>query len=115
MNLIKNRKIIKILSTLLLIILLVTFVIPKVIFGVVLTPQGMETVTGISSSDYDDEKSGGKLFRPIAQLLAFVADLSIELAQQFLWDGSTINEENGYKVYIGPATIFTGKIPRIRC
>ncbi len=98
MNLITNKKLTKTLVLTALFVMIFTFIMPN-----------------YSIATSNDENLGGKLFRPIAQLLAFVADLSIELAQQFLWDGSTINEENGYKVYIGPATIFTGKIPRIRC
>ena len=98
MNLITNKKLTKTLMLTVVFVMIFTFIMPN-----------------YSLAKSQDEKEGGKLFRPIAQLLAFVADLSIELAQQFLWDGSTINEENGYKVYIGPATIFTGKIPRIRC
>lgn len=98
MNLITNKKLTKTLMLIVVFVMIFTFIMPN-----------------YSIAKSNDENLGGKLFRPIAQLLAFVADLSIELAQQFLWDGSTINEENGYKVYIGPATIFTGKIPRIRC
>lgn len=98
MNLITNKKLTKTLMLTAVFVMIFTFIMPN-----------------YSIAKSNDENLGGKLFRPIAQLLAFVADLSIELAQQFLWDGSTINEENGYKVYIGPATIFTGKIPRIRC
>lgn len=98
MNLITNKKLTKILMSIAVLIMIFTFILPK-----------------YSLATSKDEKLGGKLFRPIAQLLAFFGDLSIELAQQFLWDGSTINKENGYKVYIGPATIFTGKIPRFRC
>lgn len=98
MNLITNKKLTKTLMLTVVFVMIFTFIMPN-----------------YSIAKSNDENLGGKLFRPIAQLLAFVADLSIELAQQFLWDGSTINEENGYKVYIGPATIFTGKIPRIRC
>ena len=45
-------------------------------------------------------EAGGKLFEPIVQLLSFVADLAIELLQEFLWDGSNINEETNYQVYI---------------
>ena len=98
MNLITNKKLTKTLMLTAVFVMIFTFIMPN-----------------YSIAKSNDENLGGKLFRPIAQLLAFVADLSIELAQQFLWDGSTINEENGYKVYIGPATIFTGKFPRIRC
>lgn len=58
---------------------------------------------------------GGKLFEPIVHFLAFIADLGIELAQDFLWDGSNININNNYEIYIGPATIFANKIPRTRC
>ena len=43
---------------------------------------------------------GGKLFEPIVHFLAFIADLGIELVQEFLWDGSDINEDNNYEVYI---------------
>ena len=97
MNLITN-KLTKTLMLIVVFVLIFTFILPN-----------------YSLAKSQDEKDGGKLFRPIAQLLAFVSDLSIELAQQFLWDGSTINEKNEYHIYIGPATIFTGKIPRIRC
>lgn len=44
--------------------------------------------------------SGGKLFEPIVNLIAFIADLGVELLQDFLWDGSNINAGNNYKVYI---------------
>ena len=116
MNLITNKKIKKILYILLIITILGLFVIPTSTSGVIITPNGMQQIQkDLGFSSNTDESRGGKLFRPIAQLLAFVADLSIELAQQFLWDGSTINEKNEYHIYIGPATIFTGKIPRIRC
>ncbi len=46
------------------------------------------------------EEVGGALFKPIVHLLAFLADMGIELAQEFLWDGSNINEDNNYEVYI---------------
>lgn len=98
MNLITNKKLTKTLMLIVVFVMIFTFILPN-----------------YSLAKSKDEKDGGKLFRPIAQLLAFVADLSIELAQQFLWDGSTINAENDYRIYIGPATIFTGKIPRVRC
>lgn len=98
MNLITNKKLTKTLMLIVVFVLIFTFILPN-----------------YSLAKTEDEKLGGKLFRPIAQLLAFVSDLAIELAQQFLWDGSTINEKNKYHIYIGPATIFTGKIPRIRC
>lgn len=98
MNLITNKKLTKTLMLIVVFVLIFTFILPN-----------------YSLAKEAEEKDGGKLFRPIAQLLAFVSDLSIELAQQFLWDGSTINEKNEYHIYIGPATIFTGKIPRIRC
>ena len=98
MNLITNKKLTKTLMLIVVFIMIFTFILPN-----------------YSLAKLQDEKDGGKLFRPIAQLLALFADLSIELAQQFLWDGSTINEKNEYHIYIGPATIFTGKIPRIRC
>ena len=116
MNLITNKKIRKILYIFLIITMLGTFVIPRTTYGMHFTPQGMSQIQqDLGFSSKSDENRGGKLFRPIAQLLAFVADLAIELSQQFLWDGSTINAENEYKIYIGPATIFTGEIPRIRC
>ena len=98
MNLITNKKLTKTLMLIVVFVMIFTFILPNYSFA-----------------KSKDENDGGKLFRPIAQLLAFVADLSIELAQQFLWDGSTINEGNKYIIYIGPATIFTGKIPRVRC
>ena len=98
MNLITNKKLTKTLMLIVVFIMIFTFILPN-----------------YSLAKSQDEKDGGKLFRPIAQLLAFFADLSIELAQQFLWDGSTINDKNNYIIYIGPATIFTGKIPRVRC
>ena len=98
MNLITNKKLTKTSMLIVVFVLIFTFILPN-----------------YSLAKSQDEKDGGKLFRPKAQLLAFVSDLSIELAQQFLWDGSTINEKNEYHIYIGPATIFTGKIPRIRC
>lgn len=43
---------------------------------------------------------GGKLFEPIVHLLSFVADLGIELLQDFLYDGSAINADSNYEVYI---------------
>lgn len=98
MNLITNKKLTKTLMLIVVFIMIFTFILPN-----------------YSLAKSQDEKDGGKLFRPIAQLLAFFADLSIELAQQFLWDGSTINDKNNYIIYIGPATIFTGKIPRLGC
>ena len=49
---------------------------------------------------YSQANDGGKLFNPIVELLYFVADLAIELLQDFLWDGSNINEETNYQVYI---------------
>ena len=98
MNLITNKKLTKTLMLIVVFVMIFTFILPNYSFA-----------------KSQDEKDGGKLFRPIAQLLAFFADLSIELAQQFLWDGSTINADNDYIIYIGPATIFTGKIPRVRC
>ena len=98
MNLITNKKLTKTLVLTALFVIIFTFIMPN-----------------YSIATLNDENLGGKLFRPIAQLLAFVADLSIELAQQFLWDGSTINADNDYRIYIGPATIFTGKIPRLGC
>ena len=98
MNLITNKKLTKILMSIIVFVMIFTFILPN-----------------YSLAKSKDENGGGKLFRPIAQLLAFVADLAIELSQQFLWDGSTINAGNKYKIYIGPATIFTGQIPRIRC
>ena len=99
MNLITNKKLTKILMSIIVFVMIFTFILPNY----------------SSAKSNKDEELGGKLFRPIAQLLAFVADLAIELSQQFLWDGSTINAGNKYKIYIGPATIFTGQIPRIRC
>lgn len=100
MNLITNKKLTKTLMLIVVFVMIFTFILPNY---------------SLAKAKSQDEKDGGKLFRPIAQLLAFVSDLSIELAQQFLWDGSTINEKNEYHIYIGPATIFTGKIPRVRC
>ena len=58
---------------------------------------------------------GGKLFEPIVHFLAFDADLGINLLQEFLWNGSDVKDTNYEEVYIGPATIFAGNIPRIRC
>lgn len=98
MNLITNRKLTKTLILIALFVMVFTFILPNYSFA-----------------KSADEDGGGKLFRPIAQLLAFFADLAVELAQDFLWDGSNINADNDYRVYIGPATIFTGQIPRIRC
>ena len=47
-----------------------------------------------------DGEVGGKLFEPIVHLLSFVADLGIELLQDFLYDGSAINSDSNYEVYI---------------
>ena len=47
-----------------------------------------------------DNEFGGILFSPIVNLLKFVADLVIELLQDFLWDGSNINGANNYEIYI---------------
>lgn len=98
MNLITNKKTTKFIVSIILFAIVLNFALPNY---------------AIAASS--DENLGGKLFRPIAQLLAFFADLAVELAQDFLWDGSEINADNDYKVYIGPATIFTGQIPRARC
>ena len=49
---------------------------------------------------YSQAEAGGDLFAPIVELLAHVADLAIELLQEFLWDGSNIDEETSYQVYI---------------
>lgn len=98
MNLITNKKLTKFIISIILFAIVLTFALPNY---------------AIAASK--DENLGGKLFRPIAQLLAFFADLAVELAQDFLWDGTNINADNEYRVYIGPATIFTGQIPRIGC
>lgn len=47
-----------------------------------------------------DGEVGGKLFEPIVHLLSFVADLAIELLQDFLYDGSAVNADSNYEVYI---------------
>ena len=69
MNLITNKKLTKTLMLIVVFVMIFTFILPNY---------------SLAKAKSQDEKDGGKLFRPIAQLLAFVADLSIELAQQFL-------------------------------
>ena len=48
---------------------------------------------------------GGKLFEPIVHLLAFVSDMAINLLQDFLWDGTNVDDENNpyHRVYVRPS------------
>lgn len=81
MNLITNKKLTKTLMLIAVLVMIFTFILPN-----------------YSVAKTDDEKWGGKLFRPIANFLAFLPDLAINLLQDFLWDGSNVGSEG--KIFI---------------
>lgn len=80
MNLIVNKKIIKILMSIVIFIMISGFVLPN-----------------YSLADVD-EQWGGKLFKPVANFFALIPDLVINLLQEFLWDGSNVGSDG--KIYI---------------
>lgn len=81
MNLITNKKLTKILMLIAVFVIVFTFMLPN-----------------YSIAKTSDEKWGGKLFRPIANFIAFLPDLVIDLLQEFLWDGSNVESEG--KIFI---------------
>lgn len=81
MDLIINKKIIKILMSIVIFVMISGFVLPN-----------------YSLAKSDDEKWGGKLFRPVANFFALIPDLVINLLQEFLWDGSNVGSDG--KIYI---------------
>ncbi len=81
MNLITNKKLTKILMLIAVFVIVFTFMLPN-----------------YSIAKTSDEKWGGKLFRPIANFIAFLPDLVINLLQEFLWDGSNVGSEG--KIFI---------------
>lgn len=81
MNLITNKKLTKILMLIAVFVIVFTFMLPN-----------------YSIAKTSDEKWGGKLFRPIANFIAFLPDLVINLLQEFLWDGSNVESEG--KIFI---------------
>lgn len=56
---------------------------------------------------------GGKLFEPIVHFLTFISDLGINLLQEFLWDGTNVNDN--HRVYIRTCYNIFWKYTRIRC
>lgn len=85
MNLITNKKLTKILMLIAVFVIVFTFMLPN-----------------YSIAKTSDEKWGGKLFRPIANFIAFLPDLVINLLQEFLWDGSNVGSEG--KIFIRPSS-----------
>lgn len=81
MNLITNKKLARTLMLIAVLVMIFTFILPN-----------------YSVAKTDDEKWGGKLFRPIANFLAFLPDLVINLLQDFLWDESNVEEDG--KIFI---------------
>ena len=81
MNLITNKKLTKILMLIAVFVIVFTFMLPN-----------------YSIAKTSDEKWGGKIFRPIANFIAFLPDLVINLLQEFLWDGSNVGSEG--KIFI---------------
>lgn len=81
MNLITNKKLTKNLMLISVFVIVFTFLLPN-----------------YSVAKTSDEKWGGKLFRPIANFIAFLPDLVINLLQEFLWDGSNVGSEG--KIFI---------------
>lgn len=82
MNLFAEKKTTKTLILIILLVTIFTFITPNYCFAAKST----------------EEKWGGKLFRPIANFIAFIPDLVINLLQEFLWDGS--NVESDGKIFI---------------
>lgn len=102
MRLFTDKKIIKVISSLLIILIIFSFVNPIITYA-----------------EDEDEQVGGKLFKPIFKLFAGVGDLLIQgLQQLFIGDseikGDGINEieqEGAFLIRYGPAVIFSNKVP----
>ena len=61
---------------------------------------------------------GGKLFEPIVHFLTFISDLGINLLQEFLWDGTNVNDKDNnpyHRVYIRTCYNIFWKYTGIRC
>ena len=96
-----NKKNIKIISLILTFLIIFSLVSPIAIYA---------------KREGEDEKIGGTLFKPIAQLICGVGDCIIMVMQKMFlgyWDIQDENDSETYNILYSPGTIFSNKIPAL--
>ena len=94
-----NKKIINIITLILLFLTVFISIMPNYILA--------------ASAEETDEETGGKLFRPIFQLFSGVGDLVMKTLQYYLYSDFDIKDDSTdeFVFKYGPAAIFAGIVP----
>lgn len=107
MKIFTDKKILKIISLILVILIIFSFVAPTAIYA-----KKADT----------DETFGGKLFKPISQLLRAICDVVIKLLQEIFMGYGKITDEQFetestvstvYQILYSPGIIFSNKVPAL--
>ena len=93
MKFLTNKRNIKIVSLILVLVTLSITIFPNYVYA------------------DNDAKKGGKLFRPIFQMLGFVGDLVMNGLQQYFLGEWDIKVEDEFIIKYSPAKIFSGDVP----
>lgn len=94
-----DKKSIKIISLLLIILIIFSFSNPIVVYA-----------------KDEDETFGGKLFKPIAKLVCGIGDGVIMIMQRMFlgyWDIRDENDDETYHILYSPGTIFSNQVPAL--